>query len=141
MIRPIRTACVTLAWRQWMSVGAASLLLVAAHCACAQTVVRITRGDGAMVLPNGPNVRLGSQSADGTNLLLVERDRVCCPGPTAKPQPRCVTERQVPLGASRIDIIERYGPPASGSTQELLRYPGIEFTMSGGRLSKICAVR
>lgn len=141
MTRPIRTALVAPAWRRWMCAGAASLLLVVSHGAWAQTVVRVTRGDGAMVLPNGPNVRLGSQSADGTNLVLVERDRICCPGPNANPQPRCVTERQVPLGASRMDIIERYGPPGTGSTQELLRYPGIEFSMSSSRISKICAVR
>jgi hypothetical protein len=94
-----------------------------------------------MVLPNGPNVRLGLKPADGTNLVLVERDRICCPSPNADPQPRCVTERQVPLGASRMDIIERYGPPGTRSTQELLRYPGIEFTMRRGQIIKICAVR
>jgi hypothetical protein len=94
-----------------------------------------------MVLPNGPNFRLGSQSAGGSNLVVVERNRICCPGQSANPAPRCVTERQVPLGASRVDIIERYGPPGTGSTQEVLRYAGIEFTMSGGRLTKICAVR
>jgi hypothetical protein len=140
MTRPTRTALVAPAWRRWMFAGAASLLLVVSHVAWAQTV-RVTRGDGAMVLPNGPNVRLGSQSADGTNLVLVERDRICCPGPKANPRPRCVTERQVPLGASRMDIIERYGPPGTGSTQELLRYPGIEFTMRRGQIITICAVR
>ena len=141
MTRPIRTVLVASAWRRWMCAGAASLLLVVSHGAWAQTVVRVTRGDGAMVLPSGPNVRLGSRSSEVTDLVLVEHNRICCPGQSATPQPQCVTERQVPLGASRMDIIERYGPPGTGSTQELLRYPGIEFTMSSDRLSKICAVR
>lgn len=137
----IRTAGISRGRRGLICALAALVLGAAAPAAGAQTTIRITRGDGAAIQPNGPYFRLGIDPGEKSNLLVIEQDRICCPAPRANPRPRCVSERQVPLGASRMDIVERYGPPGYGSSKELLRYSGIEFSLSNGRLTQICAVR
>ena len=136
MTRCIRPA---LAWRGLLSAGAASLLLVLWHGAWAQTVIRVTRGDGAMVLPNGPNCRIGAPC--DSPQILASAVGVCCPNPSASPRPRCITERQVPLGARRVDVLSRYGPVGSDSNNTTMRYPGIVFTLDNDEVIKICAVR
>lgn len=128
-------------WSRRRACVAALLLGMIAAAADAQTTIRITRGDGATVLPSGPYFRLTADPTGGSNLLHFERNRICCPAAGADARTRCVSERQVPLGASRADVVERYGPPGNGSTTEVLRYSGIEFVMHGGRVTQICAVR
>jgi hypothetical protein len=116
------------------------MLLTGSDLAWAQQLVRLTRGEGASILPNGPNYRLGDTSPQppaGITLEGSPNPRICC---SRAGSASCITERQVPLDASRADVLGRYGPARPGSGPQQLLYPGVTFDMADGKVAKICVV-
>lgn len=123
--------------------AAASILAALAGTACGQSV-RLTRGEGARIFPDARTYRVGdSQPSQRPSEVILNGNpiaTVCCPAQPGRSV--CVTERQIPLGASKAQVLGRYGPPEDGSSPTRLQYAGISFDLDPrDQVEKICVGR
>jgi len=128
--------------RGWIWTILACGLLLTPDSAAAQSLVRMTRGVGVIVFPGDQRLNLGQRSPRqpprGISIVGNPISRICC---SRASRAACVTERQVALGASRSNVLRRYGRPASQSGREL-RYSGMTFGLDeAGRVEQICVQR
>jgi hypothetical protein len=119
----------------------------------------MTAGEGAQIFsresPAGLQVRLGiapPTDARTTDVLRSMRlaleppklpTRICCSriAVAAADNPRCETDRGVPLGARDYQVRDRYGTPLSTTATQLV-YAGVEFSLSGSPpvVDQICVL-
>ena len=131
----------------WVCAGAASIVLAVPDITWSQQLVRLTRGEGATILPPGRSYRLGEKMPNQKpNEITLDGDpiiSICCPNPkpSSARQTSCVTERQVPLKASRAAVLGRYGRPTNSTPKEEMRYSGVTFYLDGDSVIRICIVR
>lgn len=136
MTIPARINESALRWRKGICATAAGILCAASQAAFAQVLVNLSRGESAVILPGGRTYRLGEPwpATGRPNEILLEGaagspiNRICCPATIGSRQSQCITERQVSLGASRAEVLGRYGPPES-QEPTTLRYAGVAFEL------------